>query len=356
MIDIFGKILSNVPLSHYIPSLTFVVLSVYVFEPILPSYVKERIGTTSNLFGQSGLIIILVTLLVAFILYKLKTSVFRLFEGSTLPTFLKNLGKNHEKNIAIKNLIRIKILSRKERRIETHLYNDRHLPNHDKSSFKKDAKNHRRFLQIKDSKYYYSSTNELYFPPIKDIQPTRFGNIRRATELYPALRYGIDTITVWPHLLEAMPDDYKKKIDQSNDQLSLMLNYSLLAIIFSIFCVIAIIYVILDTQISTSIYYYIVGGIISLLISKFFYQNSLGLAIENARTIRVAFDFYRFEILDRLELERPTDLRDEIKIWNIVSEFFSIGETMSAMNFNYSHHHKRNIEHMASDIVDDDIA
>ena len=51
----------------------------------------------------------------------------------------------------------------------------------------------------------------LFYPGrhrLDELMPTRLGNILKNAEVYPKLRYGIDSVLIWPRLYPLLPDAF----------------------------------------------------------------------------------------------------------------------------------------------------
>mgnify|MGYP001499275296 CR=1 FL=1 len=59
----FDKMGSNFIVAAFIPSLAFVVVGMFAFDPILPPAIKIRLGGDFNPLSQAGLISLVITVL-----------------------------------------------------------------------------------------------------------------------------------------------------------------------------------------------------------------------------------------------------------------------------------------------------
>ncbi len=160
---------------------------------------------------------------------------------------------------------------------------------------------------------------EVEYPPANaELLPSKLGNIIRAFEYYPATRYNIETITVWPRLLAVLP---KSQIDAINTEKSFMdfwLNFSLALLVSSLFWAAAMWYAaIIFWPFRILIF---IGGI---LLWYSAYRTAIPSAISWGYEVRTAFDLYRSDLLRKLGVERPTSLFEERSLWDKIFWFFT---------------------------------
>lgn len=160
---------------------------------------------------------------------------------------------------------------------------------------------------------------EVEYPPADaQLLPSRLGNIIRAFEYYPATRYSIETITVWPRLLAVLP---RSLVDSINSEKSLMdfwLNLSLALLISGLFWTAAMWY--------TGIILWpfrILIFIGSILLWYVAYRAAIPSAIGWGYEVRTAFDLYRGDLLRKLGLQRPTSIFEERRLWDKIFWFFT---------------------------------
>jgi hypothetical protein len=56
-------------------------------------------------------------------------------------------------------------------------------------------------------------------PPASSLMPTRFGNILRAAEERPRVRYGLDPVVCWPHLWLVLDTETRQELTQARKDL-----------------------------------------------------------------------------------------------------------------------------------------
>jgi hypothetical protein len=342
------KMGSNFLVAAMIPSLAFITSVMLVFQPIFPGSIIQDLKSDFNPLLQYGLITLVFTVILGFTLTSLNTFVFKLFEGYVLLHHFSALRKRQ-----------IKAGRRLKRQIR---YLDKKLGR----MFEKDSETlSERSLRIRTKLRYqlralqveYDST----FPFSEDLfLPTKFGNILKASEAYPRDRYNIDAVPIWPRLVNVIPDKFFGFLDQKNNQLSFLLNCSVLSLLFSIACVGAILYqallALLKTyNISQLLYFvpinlavniylqrvllYIGGLFLGLALAYLFHRATLFIVSEYGDLVRSAFDLFRFDLLAQLKRNYPKDYAEELLLWDDISDFFSVGPNSinNFRPFKYNH-------------------
>lgn len=73
-----------------------------------------------------------------------------------------------------------------------------------------------------------------YPPLLEKVMPTRFGNILRASEMHPNLRYGLDAVIAWPRLYTLLPASFTDSFAAAKSQMDLMAVWTLLSVAFAL--------------------------------------------------------------------------------------------------------------------------
>lgn len=138
------------------------------------------------------------------------------------------------------------------------------------------------------------------FPDHADIiLPTRLGNVIRAFEVYPKIRYGIQAIPAWPRLAQLLPAEKAAPIDDAKSLFDFMLNSSVLS---ALACI-------LLTSIGlgndhpvrwTSAMKWAPWAAAFLLLSYLFYLGAINRAAAWGAQVKSVFDLCRFELLEAL--------------------------------------------------------
>lgn len=156
-----------------------------------------------------------------------------------------------------------------------------------------------------------------YFPPEDSlVLPTSMGNVMAAFESYPWIRYQIDAVALWPRIVPILTNNkFAAFVEREKAGLDFVLNFSILFFVLSIEnCFIGLLYS------QDPITPLILSGVL-LILSLLFYKISILGAGNWGMTVRVAFDLYRYELLQSLYLKMPDSFDREKQIWSSVSAF-----------------------------------
>lgn len=292
--------------SAVIPSMALMLATLVVFDPIFKTSAFLQQQNSADSLIVLGLLIIFPIIILSYTLMALNTYIFKLHEGYVFfhhfPFLRKaHLGKAQAlilKREALKK--RIAVIERKKFRYGGRL--DETL-----------NRLKRRYFSVAAE---YDSN---YPPSLDDILPTKFGNILRASESYAATHYGLDGVAFWPLLIAVIPPEYQKAIDAARNELAFLVNMSFLAIVFFVFCVMAI-------PFEYNALPYMLAGLVALCCNAFFNQAATYSVSSFGVMIRSAFDLFRLDLLKQFRLKAPTDSVEEFYIWKNLNEFIVVGE------------------------------
>ncbi len=310
-LDKFG---SNFIVASTIPSFAFVLACIIVFgfkettdfESVLAFF--TGFSSWPELLGVN-LFLFVPTMIIGFTLTTLNTHILKLFEGYVFFNHFSFLVKRQKKKANELSLKR----ERLKRRIERLKQREKKLTN---------GKYIRKRKSNLEKQYYQVAANyDASFPPSVDlVLPTKFGNILRSAESYSGTRYGIDAVLFWPRLFFVIHDDYKKVINESRDELSFLVNCSVLASTFFVICVG---YALCEfNQVENR---FLLASVISLVLAWFFNRASLISVRAFGDTIRSAYDLFRLDLLKQLRLKMPKNSYEEYKNWRNLGEFIVLG-------------------------------
>lgn len=320
------KLGSNFLVAAMVPALALILAGMLVFDPILHigSIFKDAQSTVS-LVGL-GTIVSVLTIIVGFTLTALNTFILKMFEGYVIPfpmRFLYSLRKRSHQHRAHQLMDRCQRLENEIRELEKRLANRPDL--------------REEIEQLKDEHYRIAGDYDLMYPQdLGDILPTRFGNTLKAAENYSGERYGFDGVHFWPRLVYVIPAEYRVSIDAVRNELSFLVNMSMLSAVFALLCIPAIFYSMWEintVQLGPSAYLqflkqvwpYFVAMTVGLISSVFFYNASLFSVGSFGLVIRSSYDLFRLDLLKKLGLERPKDSTEEHSIWYKLNELIVLG-------------------------------
>jgi hypothetical protein len=160
--------------------------------------------------------------------------------------------------------------------------------------------------------------------PVKtsSILPTRLGNVIRAFEGYPKLKYGIDAIMLWPRLAQKLPKETAETLDAAKMSFDFMLNCSVLAAVAAL--AEAVTGIIRQHPLhSSGAGPWLVATAIFLVLAYLFYLGAINRAASWGTEVKVAFDLFRLDLLSSLgyktEISGPAEER---ALWDEISYQF----------------------------------
>lgn len=160
------------------------------------------------------------------------------------------------------------------------------------------------------------ATQYFTYPKKQAMLPTRLGNILRASEEYSLLAYNLDAAVVWPRLVPNLPEAYLARLDQSSTPLTTMLFSSFLSFLFAL---IMGSWLALTGHSWPLFWAVIISGV---LLALGFYESALLRAVEYGLLVRTAFDLYRKELLNALDISLPLSPQEERKQWKRLKDLW----------------------------------
>lgn len=157
----------------------------------------------------------------------------------------------------------------------------------------------------------------------EEVMPTRLGNILKNAELYPAQRYDIDAVVMWPRLYPLLPDAFARLLGSARGSLELMLVISSLSMLFAVVA---------------SAYLWVTGGSWQLflacslggfLVAYLAYLSALEAALSYGALLKSAFDLYKGDLLQKMGYQSPNSLQEERTLWTKLHELVYRGEAGS---------------------------
>lgn len=143
----------------------------------------------------------------------------------------------------------------------------------------------------------------------RNVMPTLLGNLLRAAEEYPEVRYGLNAIVCWPRLYHLLPEVLRHSINMARNRLNesaCLLAWSVLFLIWMIFLK--------------------WWAPLSLLIAWIAYRKMVTAAAIYGDLIRSAFDLYRFDLYKALSWSLPDSPENEEKCGKGLSMFLFRGD------------------------------
>lgn len=159
------------------------------------------------------------------------------------------------------------------------------------------------------ARYAYAIRAHIFPQDPELLKPTRLGNVLAAVDEYTYTLYRLDAFIWWPRLSPLLPETFRTQVDTSLTPMQTMLNLSML------FCLLAIgggISMLIDHRWA----FFLIVGISGLILAWICYLAAVNQAISYGVLVRVAFDFYRHEILKKMHIPVPDNLMEERFLWN----------------------------------------
>lgn len=141
-------------------------------------------------------------------------------------------------------------------------------------------------------------------PELNARLPTKVGNILRRAELHPLLHYGLDAFVCFPRLWLLLPEDVRKQVEKSREQLEQAACSWMWGALFVLWGLLAW-----------------EAIPVSLLLMIMAYRTMLEAAVQYAQLIESSFDVYRHLLYEALRLPLPSNLEDEKKQGEKITKF-----------------------------------
>ena len=159
------------------------------------------------------------------------------------------------------------------------------------------------------------------------IMPTRLGNTIRSFEHYPKREYGIDGAEMWPRLVASIDKDYATLVDDAKTSCDFFITCSML----SAFLAAAFIIVAFMRPVAVigrgEFLFTIAKGLIFAFLSYALYRLAIPRAFEWGKTVKSAFDLYRWKLLAQLGHKRDVTTRAaERQLWQEISRQTIFGD------------------------------
>lgn len=333
--NLFSLLGDNSLATGIIPSMTFLLAILVVFDPIIKTSFVFQQQNNADFLILLGLLIVIPIVILSYLLIALNTYIIRIFSGHTFIHRLPIV-----RSLELKRAV--KLATRREEL-------KKHILDLERKK-RKSAETNNQLSKLKDEYYSVSAEYEYSYPPLDaGIQPTQFGNIIRASEAYTGTHYGQDKFAFWPLLISVIPDKYRKEIDSARNELAILVNMSLLAFIFSLICLFAIamnssgsflqnLNIPINLDGFEHVFRYALASVIAIYCSRFFNQAALHSVSSYAILIRSAFDLYRLDLLENLRIPLPKNSIEEFEIWKNLGELIVLGqESLDFVPLEYIH-------------------
>jgi uncharacterized repeat protein (TIGR01451 family) len=168
------------------------------------------------------------------------------------------------------------------------------------------------------------------------VLPTRLGNIIRSFEVYSTVRYGMESVTLWPRLLAQTPADYRESIVNAKTSFDFMLNCSFLSVLAAL--AMTALGIVKHHPFDWETGRAWLAWALSLgLLANIFYRLAANRATSWGIQVKGAFDLYRSDLRTPLGFtqELPTPDREKA-FWTEVSYRLTYPDALNLPEFPYN--------------------
>jgi hypothetical protein len=149
--------------------------------------------------------------------------------------------------------------------------------------------------------------------------PTRLGNVLRAAEEYPQVRYGLTANVCWPRLWLLLPDGVQEDISAAREQLNAAARLCGWGVLFCVWVVWA--------------WWAVPAGLAVALLA---YRGMILSALVYGELVRSAFDLHRFALYEHVRWAPPRWADDEVARGKRLTEYLFRGTTVGPLHFEHS--------------------
>jgi len=157
--------------------------------------------------------------------------------------------------------------------------------------------------------------SRLYPRNPREIRETKFGNVLRAFEEYPAVMWNIEPITTWVRLTAVLPADFAGQIADAKTYVTLLLNTSVVAAVLAFETAL-----LAGPNAGTK---WLWAVVVWAAVAVLAYAATPAAAKRWGEYVRTAFDLYRLDVLVRMKVDLPAGpftFEQEREVWASVQE------------------------------------
>jgi hypothetical protein len=160
------------------------------------------------------------------------------------------------------------------------------------------------------------------FGPRGIVRCTRLGNRLLAIDAYPYRRYQMEGSILWPHIQQLADDALREDIGAHRVQLEMVLANAM------IFLLLAIVTAMIGPWLALHWFIWLTAAVVFGALSWLFYRSGIMMADALGKTLCVACDLVRQDILRKMGFQVPADLPAERAQWVEVSRLVAFGDGM----------------------------
>ena len=157
------------------------------------------------------------------------------------------------------------------------------------------------------------------FGPSGIVRCTRLGNRLLAIDAYPYRRYHMEGSIFWPHVEQLADGSLREDINSHRAQLEMILSYA------AVFLVLAVGTALIGRWVGLHWFVWLAATVVAAISSWLFYRSGIVMADALGKTLCMACDLLRQDVLRKMGLEVPPDLPAERQQWVEVSRLVAYG-------------------------------
>ncbi len=319
---ISNQIIGPMILSTFFPVVLFVAAFALVVLPLAP-FGQPWTGVVKNPadWQKNGIAVLEITFLVlvlSVVIYNLNTPIVRMYEGypwrdSYIGKFLQ---KRQQSKLERASLIRRCIAKLRIERLITGTTTDLGtLPD----------------VQTGMARL----VNDAYPNKSSLVLPTHLGNVIRAFETYTTRQYGAGAISLWPRLVGVLDSSFVQTLDNAKMAFDFMINSAFLTLVLAAMSTAA--GLVWKAPVAASLYRpWVVWALVFLFLSYLSYLAAINRAREWGTQVKSGFDLYRLTLLTKLGYQKPADLTEERRMWEVINYKFAFPDERTYPDLAYS--------------------
>lgn len=140
-----------------------------------------------------------------------------------------------------------------------------------------------------------------YPQEINRVMPTRLGNALRRFEDAAGSQYGLDTILTAPYFLLIAPDEHKRYVRDSRQQMDTTISLCTVSFLATI---IAVVFLLTDGL-------WLLVSLVPYALAYVAYRGAVEAAYEYATAVTTVIDLNRFQLYESLRIDAPRDTKEE---------------------------------------------
>lgn len=148
------------------------------------------------------------------------------------------------------------------------------------------------------------------------LMPTPLGNILRAAEEAPYLRYGLDPVLCWPHLWLILPEQTRNDVSAARNDLNTAVRVVLWGVLFAVVWT-----------------YWALWALGGLVVAWIAYRWALNAATIYADLLTATIAIHRFELYQALKWPRPNNPTEEKQLAAQLNTYLARGYTIAELQY-----------------------